>query len=248
MLLLENIYVSYDCIEVLHGISLKVDEGEIVAIIGANGAGKSTTLKAISGLVKTREDSRIEFKGKRIGNIGPSNVVKAGISLVPEGRRIFPDLTVQENLEMGAFLHIREKETVRQDMQRMFQIFPRLEERRRQIGKTLSGGELQMLAIARALMTRPQLLMLDEPSTGLAPLIVKDIFQILKQINGEGTSVLMVEQNAKMTLAIADRAYVLKNGVIVMEGTGEELLKNDEVRKAYLGEKKYKGKAASERA
>lgn len=239
MLKLENVYVSYDAIEVLHGVSLHVDEGEIVAIIGANGAGKSTTLKAISGLIKTREDSRITFSGKRINNIGANNVVKTGVSLVPEGRRIFPDLTVQENLEMGAFLHIRDKATVQADMQRMFKLFPRLEERRKQIGKTLSGGELQMLAIARALMTRPKLLMLDEPSTGLAPLIVKDIFEILKQINRDGMSVLLVEQNAKMTLAIADRAYVLKNGSIVMEDTGANLLENDEVRKAYLGEKKY---------
>jgi len=239
MLKLKNVHVSYDTIEVLHGIDLHVDKGEIVAIIGANGAGKSTTLKAVSGLIKTREDSDITFQGAKINNIGPNNVVKTGVSLVPEGRRIFPDLTVQENLEMGAFLHIRDKDSVQADMKRMFQIFPRLEERRKQIGKTLSGGELQMLAIARALMSRPKLLMLDEPSTGLAPLIIKNIFEILKQINRQGTSILLVEQNAKMTLAIADRAYVLKNGSIVMEDTGANLLENDEVRKAYLGEKKY---------
>ena len=239
MLKLENVYVSYDTIEVLHGINLHVDEGEIVAIIGANGAGKSTALKAVSGLIQTREDSSITFKGKKINNIGANKVVKNGVSLVPEGRRIFPDLTVQENLEMGAFLHIRDKGGVQDDMKRMFRIFPRLEERRKQIGKTLSGGELQMLAIARALMSRPQLLMLDEPSTGLAPLIIKDIFEILQQINQQGTSILLVEQNAKMTLAISNRAYVLKNGSIVMEDTGANLLENDEVRKAYLGEKKY---------
>lgn len=239
MLKLENVHVSYDAIEVLHGISLHVEKGEIVAIIGANGAGKSTTLKAISGLIKTRPESGIYFQRNKINNIGASNVVKKGIALVPEGRRIFPELTVQENLEMGAYLHIRDKATVEADMKRMFEIFPRLEERRRQIGKTLSGGELQMLAIARALMTRPTLLMLDEPSTGLAPLIIKGIFEVLKKINEEGTSILLVEQNAKMTLGIADRAYVLKNGSIVMEDTGANLLANDEVRKAYLGEKKY---------
>ncbi len=239
MLTLKNVHVSYDEIEVLHGIDLHVEEGEIVAIIGANGAGKSTTLKAISGLIKTDEESSITFKDQKINNIAPNNIVKAGVSLVPEGRRIFPDLTVQENLEMGAFLHIKDKKTVHTDMQKMFHLFPRLEERRKQVGKTLSGGELQMLAMARALMSRPQLLMLDEPSTGLAPLIIKDIFKILQEINEQGTSVLLVEQNAKMTLAIADRAYVLKNGEIIMEDTGENLLQNDEVRKAYLGEKKY---------
>ena len=237
MLELNNVHVSYDLIEVLHGINLHVEEGEIVAIIGANGAGKSTTLKAISGLIKTSGGSDITFEKEKINNIGANNVVKKGISLVPEGRRIFPDLTVQENLEMGAYLHIRDKAAVHADMDNMFQLFPRLGERRKQIGKTLSGGELQMLAIARALMSKPRLLMLDEPSTGLAPLIIKDIFKILKQINAQGTSILLVEQNAKMTLAIADRAYVLKNGSIVMEDTGKNLLENDEVRKAYLGEK-----------
>lgn len=239
MLKLENVYVSYDTIEVLHGINIHVEEGEIVAIIGANGAGKSTTLRSISGLIKTREDSNIEFMGKKINNTKASDIVKGGLSLVPEGRKIFPDMTVLENLEMGAFLHMKDSAGVKKDMEYVFKYFPRLEERVKQIGKTLSGGELQMLAIGRALMSRPKLLMLDEPSTGLAPMIIKDIFKILKEINAEGTSILLVEQNAKMTLGIADRAYVLKNGSIVMEDTGANLLQNEEIRIAYLGEKKY---------
>lgn len=239
MLKLQNLYVSYDTIEVLHGININVEEGEIVAIIGANGAGKTTTLRAISGLIKTSNGSNIEFLGRKTNNIKASDIVKTGLSLVPEGRKIFPDMTVLENLEMGAFLHRKDLAEVKKNMNYVFKYFPRLEERKKQIGKTLSGGELQMLAIGRALMSRPKLLMLDEPSTGLAPMIIKDIFAILKEINEEGTSVLLVEQNAKMTLGIADRAYVLKNGAIVMEDTGKNLLKNEEIRLAYLGEKKY---------
>ena len=239
MLKLENVTASYDTIKVLHDISLHVESGEIVTIIGANGAGKSTTLRTIAGLLKTAPQSAITFIGERIENLGANKVVRAGISLVPEGRRIFPDLTVLENLEMGAYLHRKEKEVIQSDLASMYKLFPRLEERKKQQGKTLSGGELQMLAVARALMTRPKLLMLDEPSTGLAPLIVKDIFNILKEIRDQGTTVLLVEQNAKMALAIADRGYVLKNGAIVMEDTGANLLGNAEVRKAYLGEKVY---------
>ncbi|HWS29421.1 MAG TPA: ABC transporter ATP-binding protein [Clostridia bacterium] len=239
MLQLHNVHVSYSNIEVLHGIDIHVDQGEIVSIIGANGAGKSTTLKAISGLLSKDKGSSIVFMEEDITKLSAENVVAHGISLVPEGRRIFPDLTVYENLEMGAYLRMKNKAEFRENLQRMFRFFPRLEERKKQQGKTLSGGELQMLAIARALMAKPKLLMLDEPSTGLAPLVVKNIFDILKSVCAEGTTVLLVEQNAKMALAVSDRGYVLKNGQIVMEDTGRNLLCNDEVRKAYLGEKVY---------
>ncbi|MCE5235990.1 MAG: ABC transporter ATP-binding protein [Clostridiaceae bacterium] len=239
MLQLHNVHVSYSNIEVLHGIDIHVDQGEIVSIIGANGAGKSTMLKAISGLLPKDKGSSIVFMEEDITKLSAENIVARNISLVPEGRRIFPDLTVYENLEMGAYLRLNNKAEFRESLQRMFRIFPRLEERRKQQGKTLSGGELQMLAIARALMAKPKLLMLDEPSTGLAPLVVKDIFDILKNVCAEGTTVLLVEQNAKMALAVSDRGYVLKNGQIILEDTGCNLLNNDEVRKAYLGEKVY---------
>lgn len=239
MLQLENVRVSYGSIEVLHGINIHVDQGEIVTIIGANGAGKSTTLRAISGLNPKMPGSSITFEGTELCGMNAEKVVAKGISLVPEGRRIFPDLTVLENLEMGAFLQMKDKEFVKKAMGEVFEMFPRLDERKKQMGKTLSGGELQMLAVARALMAKPKLLMLDEPSTGLAPLVVKGIFDILKNIRSTGTTVLLVEQNAKMALGIADRGYVLKNGSIVMEDTGKALLTNDEIRKAYLGEKTY---------
>jgi branched-chain amino acid transport system ATP-binding protein len=240
MLELKNVFVSYANIEVLHGISINVEEGEIVTIIGANGAGKTTTLKAITGILNKKKDSEIIFEGSRIDGLAAQDIVKLGISLVPEGRRIFPKLTVMENLEMGAFLRSKDKAGIQKDLKKVFGIFPRLEERQKQLGRTLSGGEQQMLAIARALMARPKLLMLDEPSTGLAPLIVKDIFDIIKSVNKEeGTTVLLVEQNAKMALSAADRGYVLKNGDITMADTGKNLLANEDVRKAYLGEKVY---------
>ncbi|MEA5060728.1 MAG: ABC transporter ATP-binding protein [Clostridia bacterium] len=239
MLKLENVHVSYGNIEVLHGINIHVEKGEIVTIIGANGAGKSTTLKAISGLIPKQKGSSIQYRGEEISGLAAEKIVSRNLSLVPEGRRIFPDLTVQENLEMGAYLRLRDKSGVQASFKEVYSLFPRLDERRKQLGKTLSGGELQMLAVARAMMAKPDMIMLDEPSTGLAPLVVRDIFTILKDVRSRGTTVLLVEQNAKMALGIADRGYVLKNGEIVMEDSGVNLLNNDEVRKAYLGEKVY---------
>ncbi|MBQ4513661.1 MAG: ABC transporter ATP-binding protein [Anaerolineaceae bacterium] len=240
MLQLNNVYVSYGNIEVLHGINIKVNEGEIVTIIGANGAGKSTTLKAISGLVNKRKDSEVIFNGENITGIPAEKIVEKGISLSPEGRKIFPDMTVMENLEMGAYIRRGDKEGIEKTLKMVLEMFPRLDERRKQTGKTLSGGEQQMLAIARALMSRPKLLMLDEPSTGLAPLVVKDIFQTIKKVNQtEGTTVLLVEQNAKIALATADRGYVLKNGDIVMEDKASNLMTNPDIRKAYLGERTH---------
>lgn len=236
MLELTNVFINYSNIQVLHGINVTVNEGEIVTIIGSNGAGKSTTLKGISGLIPKMKPSSIKFMGEEISGLPAEKVVEKGISLSPEGRRIFPDLTVMENLEMGAYLRMKDKATFGEDLEWVFNLFPRLFERKKQLGKTLSGGEQQMLAIARALMARPKLLMLDEPSTGLAPLIVKNIFEIIKQVNTEGTTVLLVEQNAKIALSIADRGYVLKNGDIIMEDTGKNLLTNPDVRKAYLSE------------
>ena len=239
MLQLKNVYVSYGNIEVLHGINIEVKEGEIVTIIGANGAGKSTTLKAITGIVPKKGASEILFNGENITKTAAEKIVGKGISLSPEGRRIFPDMTVIENLEMGAYLRSKDKAGVKKTMDFVFEMFPRLEERRHQSGKTLSGGEQQMLAIARALMSKPKLLMLDEPSTGLAPLIVKDIFASIKKINqSEGTTVLLVEQNAKIALRTADRGYVLKNGNIVMEDKAEALMANPDIRAAYLGDVK----------
>lgn len=239
MLELKNVHVSYENIEVLHGVSINVEKGEIVTIIGANGAGKTTTLKTIVGLLNASKDSEIIFEGKRIDNIEAQDVVKKGIALVPEGRHVFPKLSVLENLEMGAYLRRKDKKGIEDDLKHVYKIFPRLEERKKQLAETLSGGEQQMLAVARAVMARPKLLMLDEPSMGLAPLIVKEIFDVIKQVNKEGTTVLLVEQNAKMALGAADRGYVLRNGEIVMHDTGSNLLQNEEVRKAYLGEKVY---------
>jgi len=238
MLELRNVFVSYGSIEVLHGIDIHVEKNEIVTIIGANGAGKSTTLKAISGTIPKHKGSSIVYNGSEISNINAEQVVAKGLSLVPEGRRIFPDMTVTENLEMGAYLRYKDKAGIQKSLGEVFELFPRLEERKKQLGKTLSGGEQQMLAVARALMAKPDMIMLDEPSTGLAPLVIKGIFDIIKNVRDSGTTVLLVEQNAKMALGIADRGYVLKNGRIVMEDTGRNLLNNDDVRKAYLGEKK----------
>lgn len=235
MLKLENVHASYGSIEVLHGINIEVHEKEIVTIIGANGAGKSTTLKAIAGMIGKGKGSKITFKGEDITNTPAEKIVAKSLVLVPEGRRIFPDMTVMENLEMGAYLRLRDTEGVKQSLNQVFDIFPRLAERKKQLGKTLSGGELQMLAVARALMAKPEMIMLDEPSTGLAPLFIKGIFDTLVDIRSTGTTVLLVEQNAKMALGIADRGYVIKNGSIVMEDTGANLLSNEDVRHAYLG-------------
>ena len=241
MLKLENVHVAYSNIEVLHGIEIQVKQGEIVTIIGANGAGKTTTLRSIAGLLPKKKGSKVIFDGTDITNVPAEKLVSLGLALSPEGRHIFPELTVQDNLEMGAYLRYKDKAGVAESMREAFLMFPRLEERRKQLGKTLSGGEQQMLAIARALMSNPKMLMLDEPSTGLAPLVVKEIFRIVKNLNQtKGITVLLVEQNAKMALAAADRGYVLKNGKIVMSDTGANLLKDDSIRAAYLGENTYK--------
>ena len=233
MLEIKDINVYYGAIHAIKGISLTVNKGEIVTLIGANGAGKSTTLRTISGLLKPKTGS-IEFMGKNIAAMPAHQIVKEGISQVPEGRRIFAEMTVVENLELGAFIRT-DKEAVEEDMQMVFRRFPRLEERREQLAGTLSGGEQQMLAMGRALMSRPKLLLLDEPSMGLAPLLIKEIFSIIQDINQTGTTVLLVEQNANMALSIANRAYVLETGRITLSGDAKELAASEEVRKAYLG-------------
>lgn len=233
LLEINNIHVYYGAIHALKGISLKVEEGQIVALIGANGAGKTTTLRTISGLLHPKEGS-ILYNGKPLHEMKAQAIVKAGISQVPEGRRIFAPLTVMENLEMGAFLR-SDKEGIKADLETVFHSFPRLKERTFQQAGTLSGGEQQMLAMGRALMSRPKVILLDEPSMGLSPIFVQEIFNIIKKINSEGTTVLLVEQNARMALSIADYAYVLETGTISLEGTGPELAASEEVQKAYLG-------------
>ena len=233
MLELTDIKVNFDAVNALKGISLHVDDGEIVTLIGANGAGKTTTLRTIAGILKPKS-GKIVLQGKDITSTAAPEVVKLGISLVPEGRRIFSTMTVMENLEMGAYTR-NDKVEIKKDYENVFKRFPRLLERKSQIAGTLSGGEQQMLAIGRALMSRPKLLLLDEPSMGLAPIIVKDIFDIIKDINKGGTTVLLVEQNASMALSCADRAYVIKNGEIEIEGKSQDLLNNEEVKNAYLG-------------
>ena len=236
MLSLENVYVNYGSIQVLHGINIEVNEGEIVTIIGANGAGKSTTLKAIAGLVTKTRNSSIKFMGEDITDLPPEKIVSKGISLAPEGRRIFPDLTVLENLEMGAYLRAKDKAGVRKDLESIFEMFPILEQRRNQSGKTLSGGEQQMLAIGRALTASPSLLMLDEPSLGLAPKIVEQIFDLLVRLNKEkNLTILLVEQNANAALKISSFAYILETGSIGLQGPSAELASNDLVRAKYLG-------------
>jgi len=233
MLELREVTVSYGMIDALKGISLKVKQGEIVALIGANGAGKSTTLMSISGVAPLRS-GKIIYEGKETSTLPSYEIVRLGISQVPEGRRIFPRMTVRENMEMGAF---REKkhELLRQ-IARVYDMFPALAERGKQLGGTLSGGEQQMLAIGRALMSKPRLLLLDEPSLGLAPIIVGRIFKIIKEINDQGTTVLLVEQNAKAALRLAHRAYVMETGKIVMQGDASDLAKDPGIKKAYLGE------------
>ena len=234
MLKINNLNVFFGGIHALKGISFDVPIGKVITLIGANGAGKSTTLRTICGLIKPRE-GKIKFSNNEITNIPTDKIVKKGIALIPEGRKIFPNLTVQENLTLGAFARTDKKETAK-DLEWVYELFPRVKERLWQRGGTLSGGEQQMLAVARGLMSRPKLLMLDEPSLGLAPLLVKEIFDIIKQIHQEGMTVLLVEQNAFAALKIADYAYVLETGKIVLQGTGEELLKDERVKKAYLGE------------
>ncbi len=231
VLRINDLYVSYGGIEAVRGISLDVKQGEIVTLIGANGAGKSSTLRTISGLVKPSKGT-VTFEGEDITGKDPTSIVSKGLMMVPEGRHIFPNLTVLENLRIGAYLR---NDDIEEDIKKVFEYFPRLEERSWQEGGTLSGGEQQMLAVGRALMGRPKLLMMDEPSLGLAPIVVQGIFEIIRQIHEAGTTVLLIEQNANMALHIADRAYVIENGRISMEGTGKELLENEKVREAYLG-------------
>ncbi len=233
MLQVENIQVYYGAIHALKGISFHLEKGEIVALIGGNGAGKSTTLNTISGLLRPREGN-VLFQGEELTRIPPQEIVRHGVVQVPEGRRIFPKLSVQENLEMGAYIY-QDKNKIQEDMEAVMKRFPRLRERKKQFGGTLSGGEQQMLAIGRALMTRPTLLLLDEPSMGLSPILVEQIFEIIREINAQGTSILLVEQNAQMALSIADRGYVLETGRITLEGSANELLENPQVIEAYLG-------------
>lgn len=233
MLKINDIDVYYGNIQALRGISLEVNEGEIVTLIGANGAGKSTLLKTISGLLKPKKGS-IEYLGASIDGKPAQAIVKAGISHVPEGRRVFSNMTVEENLELGAYLR-KDRDGIKKDMEHVYELFPRLFERRKQLSGTLSGGEQQMLAMGRALMSKPKLIILDEPSMGLAPLMVKNIFNIIEMVNKEGVTVLLVEQNANMALSVAHRAYVLETGSIVLTGTAKELQESEEVKAAYLG-------------
>lgn len=234
MLKVENINISYGAIHAIHDLSLEVNNGEIVTLIGANGAGKTSTLRAISGLnpIKSGE---ITYNGKIIGNIGAHKIVSYGLSQVPEGRRVFGDQTIEENLLLGAYLR-KSKSEIKVSMEEVFTLFPRVKERRKQLAGTMSGGEQQMLAIGRALMAKPRLLLLDEPSMGLAPIVVEEIFEIIKNIRKAGTTILLVEQNANAALQIADRGYVLETGSVVLEGLAQDLLHDDSVRKAYLGE------------
>ena len=233
MLKVENLKVRYGMIEAIKGISFEVRDGEIVTLIGANGAGKTTTMHAISGLLKPASGS-ITMDGQDLVKMPSHKIVSLGLAQVPEGRRVFAQQTVEENLVLGAYTR-RDKSGIEEDQERVFDLFPRLKERRTQLAGTLSGGEQKMLAMGRALMAKPKLVLMDEPSMGLSPMLVKEIFHIIEDINKQGTTVLLVEQNARMALAIADRAYVLETGKITLEGTGEELAKDERVRKAYLG-------------
>ncbi|NLH46545.1 MAG: ABC transporter ATP-binding protein [Acholeplasmataceae bacterium] len=236
MLKVEDLVVSYGGIEALKGISLDVPDGKIITLIGANGAGKSTLLRTIIGLVKP-ESGKISYNEKEITALNSQKIVTTGITLVPEGRRVFSNLTVLENLKIGAYMR-NDKAEIEKDIEWIYGMFPRLQERNWQLAGTLSGGEQQMLAVGRALMCRPKLIMMDEPSLGLAPLVIKDIFRIIQEINAKGMTILLIEQNANMALKIADWAYVLETGRITMEGTGKELLENPQIREAYLGKKK----------
>ena len=231
MLRIDGLRVNYGGIEAVKGITFEVPEGKIVTLIGANGAGKSTTLRAIAGLVNP-SGGRIHLQAEDITSLSPDQIVSKGITLVPEGRHVFPDLTVLENLKIGAYLR---KDSLEEDINWVYELFPRLKERSWQAAGTLSGGEQQMLAVGRALMSRPKLMMMDEPSLGLAPLVVKGIFDIIREINRQGVTILLIEQNANMALRIADVGYVLETGRMTLSGTGQELLHNDAVRRAYLG-------------
>ena len=235
MLKISDLHVSYGGIKALRGVSLEVPDKKIVTLIGANGAGKSTLLRTISGLVKA-ESGSINFDGTEIMNRQISSICEKGIALVPEGRRVFANLTVEENLRIGAYLR-KDKEKIREDYDWVYEPFPRLKERSWQLAGTLSGGEQQMLAVGRALMSRPRIMMMDEPSLGLAPLVVRQIFEIIGQINKAGVTILLIEQNANMALNVADDAYVLETGEIVLHGPGKELLENEQVKEAYLGKK-----------
>ena len=231
---IHDLVVSYGGIEAVKGIDLTVEQGKIVTLIGSNGAGKSTTLKTIAGLVKPKSGS-ILFNGEPLLGKSTDQIVSRGVTLVPEGRRVFPNLTVEENLRIGAYLR---KESIRDDLDRVYALFPRLKEREWQMAGTLSGGEQQMLAVGRALMAKPQLVMMDEPSLGLAPIVVRGIFDIIREINAQGITVLLIEQNAHRALKIADQAYVMQTGTITLSGTGRELAENEEVKAAYLGKAK----------
>ena len=233
MLKIDNLHVSYGGIRALQGVSLEVPDGKIVTLIGANGAGKSTTLRTISGIVKADSGS-ITYDGQELLGMPINKILEKGIALVPEGRRVFTNLSVLENLRIGAYLR-NDKAQIEKDLQWVYDLFPRLKERSWQMAGTLSGGEQQMLAVARALMSKPKVIMMDEPSLGLAPLVVKGIFDIIRQINDQGVTVLLIEQNANMALKVADFAYVLETGRITLTGTGRELLVNEDVKKAYLG-------------
>lgn len=235
ILKVEDINVYYGSIHAIKGISFEVEEGEVVTLIGANGAGKSTTLNTISGLLRSKTGS-IEFMGESLAKVPCHKVVERGLALVPEGRRIFLQMTVQENLEMGAFT--QKGDTVQEDLEKVYTLFPRLKERIKQMAGTLSGGEQQMLAVGRAIMSDPELLMLDEPSMGLAPLVIAEVFQVIKKVNEMGITVLLVEQNAKQALKISDRAYLMNTGKIVVAGTGDDFLKGDVLTSVYLGGKK----------
>jgi branched-chain amino acid transport system ATP-binding protein len=235
MLILENVDVFYGAIHALKGASLTVNQGEIVTMIGANGAGKSTTIRSISGLVRARS-GRILFEGEEITALPPHKLVERGLCQSPEGRRVFANMSVRENLELGAYVHHAKGAQIRADIDRVYTLFPRLKERIVQLAGTLSGGEQQMLAMGRALMSRPKLLMLDEPSLGLAPFLVQQIFEIIKDINSQGVTILLVEQNAFQALRVAKRGYVLETGSVVLEDSADRLLENEDVKKAYLGE------------
>jgi branched-chain amino acid transport system ATP-binding protein len=235
LLQIDSVQAYYGHVHALKGISLNIEAGKIVSLIGANGAGKTTTLRTISGLLRPREGN-ITFDGKRIDHMPPHEIVLAGLTHAPEGRQVFATLTVEENLSMGAYSLGRDSEAIEENRRRVYDLFPRLAERRNQLAGTLSGGEQQMLAIGRALMARPKLLMLDEPSLGLAPMLVKAIFETIQQINQQGVTILLVEQNARAALRLADSGYVLETGRIVLEGPSGDLLKDERVRKAYLGE------------
>ena len=234
MLTINNLHVSYGGIKALRGINLKIEDNKIVTLIGANGAGKSSTLRAIMGLAKKAEGT-IEYNGEDLTNFKTMDIVKKGIALSPEGRRVFANLTVEENLILGAYT-VKDKSSIKKEMANVYNLFPRLKERSWQKAGTLSGGEQQMLAVGRALMVKPKILMLDEPSLGLAPLLVKDIFDIIKEIHRQGNTILLVEQNAKKSLEVADYGYVIETGTLVLEGEGKSLLNNDKVKEAYLGE------------